>query len=154
MGVEIEHKFLIDETKLPTLKNGYAIKQGYIQTLDHTTVRIRIRGKEAFLTIKGKSQGVSRLEFEYPIPLSDAQEMLTKLCHSSRVEKTRYLVEHEGHTWEVDIFEGANKGLIIAELELKSEDEAFSLPEWVSEEVTHDERYFNVNLVEHPYKEW
>jgi adenylate cyclase len=154
MGVEIERKFLIDKTKLPTLKNGYAIKQGYIQTVEQTTVRIRIRDKDAFLTIKSKSQGASRLEFEYHIPLSDAQEMLTNLCHASRVEKTRYLIEHEGHTWEVDIFEGSNKGLIIAEIELKSEGETFSLPEWVTEEVTQDERYFNVNLVEHPYQEW
>ncbi len=154
MGIEIECKFLIDETKLPTLKNGYIIKQGYIQTVDHTTVRIRIRDKEAFLTIKGKSQGASRLEFEYPIPLSDAQEMLSNLCHSSLIEKTRYLVEHKGHTWEVDVFEGSNKGLIVAEIELESKDEDFSLPEWVSEEVTYDARYFNSNLVERPYLGW
>lgn len=154
MGVEIERKFLIDETKLPTLQNGYTIKQGYIQTIDHTTVRIRVRGQEAFLTIKGKSQGASRLEFEYPIPLNDAEEMLTNLCHASRVEKTRYLIEYEGHTWEVDIFEGSNKGLMIAEIELKSEDEAFPLPEWVTKEVTEDVRYFNANLVEKPYKSW
>lgn len=154
MGVEIERKFLIDETKLPTLQNGYTIKQGYIQTIDHTTVRIRVRGQEAFLTIKGKSQGASRLEFEYPIPLNDAEEMLTNLCHASRVEKTRYLIEYEGHTWEVDIFEGSNKGLMIAEIELKREDEAFPLPEWVTKEVTEDVRYFNANLVERPYTSW
>jgi len=154
MGVEIEYKFLIDKNKLPTLKNGYTIKQGYIQTVDHTTVRIRIRDKEAFLTIKGKSQGASRLEFEYPIPLSDAEEMLTNLCHSSLIEKTRYLVEHEGHTWEVDVFEGTNKGLIIAEIELKSEDEDFSLPGWVTDDVTDDVRYFNSNLITRPYTDW
>ncbi|MDM5264659.1 CYTH domain-containing protein [Sulfurovum sp. XTW-4] len=154
MGVEIERKFLIDETKLPTLQNGYTIKQGYIQTIDHTTVRIRVRGQEAFLTIKGKSQGATRLEFEYPISLNDAEEMLTNLCHASHVEKTRYLVEYEGHTWEVDIFEGSNKGLMIAEIELKSEDEAFPLPEWVTKEVTEDVRYFNANLVERPYTSW
>ena len=154
MGVEIERKFLVDETKLPTLQNGYTIKQGYIQTVDHTTVRIRISGKEAFLTIKGKSEGATRLEFEYPIPVSDAQEMLTNLCHASRVEKTRYFVEHEGHTWEVDVFEGSNQGLLIAEIELESEAEVFSLPEWVSEEVTEDVRYFNANLVENPYTSW
>ncbi len=154
MGVEIERKFLIDETKLPTLQNGYTIKQGYIQTIDHTTVRIRVRGQEAFLTIKGKSQGASRLEFEYPIPLNDAEEMLTNLCHASRVEKTRYLIEYEGHTWEVDIFEGSNKGLMIAEIELESEKEVFSLPEWVMKEVTEDVRYFNANLVERPYTSW
>lgn len=154
MGVEIECKFLIDKTKLPTLKNGYAIKQGYIQTADHTAVRIRIRDKEAFLTIKGKCRGASRLEFEYPIPLSDAEEMLTNLCQSSLIEKTRYLVEHEGHTWEIDVFDGSNKGLIVAEIELESEDEDFSLPEWVSEEVTQDTRYFNSNLIERPYTHW
>ena len=154
MGVEIERKFLLDETKMPTLKNGYIIKQGYIQTVDHTTVRIRIRDKEAFLTIKGKSQGAKRLEFEYPIPLNDAQEMLSNLCHTSLIEKTRYLIEHEGHTWEVDVFEGSNKGLIVAEIELENEDEAFSLPEWANKEVTHDERYFNANLVERPYTVW
>ncbi len=154
MGVEIEYKFLIDETKLPTLKNGYTIKQGYIQTVDHTTVRIRIRDKEAFLTIKGKSQGASRLEFEYPIPLSDAQEMLTNLCHASLIEKTRYLVAHEGHTWEVDVFEGSNKGLLLAEIELESEDEAFALPEWIGQEVTEDTRYANSNLITNPYLNW
>ena len=154
MGVEIERKFLVDETLLPELTNGYTIKQGYIQTVDHTTVRIRIRDKEAFLTIKGKSQGASRLEFEYPIPLSDAQEMLTNLCHTSLIEKTRYLVEHEGHTWEVDLFDGSNKGLIIAEIELESEDEEFSLPAWITKEVTDDVRYFNSNLIQRPYINW
>lgn len=154
MGVEIERKFLVDETLLLELTNGYTIKQGYIQTVDHTTVRIRIRDKEAFLTIKGKSQGATRLEFEFPIPLSDAQEMLTNLCHASLIEKTRYLVEHEGHTWEVDVFEGSNKGLIVAEIELEREDEAFSLPKWARKEVTDDVRYFNANLVERPYTVW
>ncbi|GIT99385.1 CYTH domain-containing protein [Sulfurovum sp. TSL1] len=154
MGVEIERKFLVDETKLPTLNNGYTIKQGYIQTVDQTTVRIRIRDTEAFLTIKGKSEGATRLEFEYPIPLNDAQEMLTNLCHASLVEKTRYLVAHEGHTWEVDIFEGSNQGLLIAEIELESEEEVFSLPEWTAKEVTEDVRYFNANLVENPYTSW
>ena len=154
MGVEIERKFLVNETLLPELTNGYTIMQGYIQTVDHTTVRIRIRDKEAFLTIKGKSQGASRLEFEYPIPLNDAQEMLTNLCHTSLIEKTRYLVEHEGHTWEVDLFDGSNKGLIIAEIELESEDEEFSLPAWVTKEVTDDVRYFNSNLIQRPYIDW
>jgi len=154
MGVEIERKFLIDKNKLPTLKNGYTIKQGYIPTVDHTTVRIRIRDKEAFLTIKGKSQGASRLEFEYPIPLSDAEEMLTNLCHSSLIEKTRYLIEHKEHTWEVDLFEGSNRGLIIGEIELEREDEDFSWPEWVTKEVTDDVRYFNSNLIKSPYTDW
>ena len=154
MGIEIERKFLIDTSKLPTLKNGYQIKQGYIQTVDHTTVRVRIRDKEAFLTIKGKSVGASRLEFEYPIPLQDANDMLSNLCQTSFIDKTRYLVKHEGHLWEVDIFRGQNLGLVIAEIELESEDETFTLPNWVTKEVTDDKRYFNSNLIEHPYSNW
>ena len=154
MGIEIERKFLINPEKLPKLINGYTIKQGYIPTHDFTTVRIRIQDKEAFLTIKGKSVGASRLEFEYPIPLSDAETMLESLCTISLINKTRYLLVHEGHTWEVDVFEGLNKGLILAEIELSSEDEAFVLPDWVTEEVTHDVRYFNSQLIENPYLRW
>ncbi len=154
MGIEIERKFLVHPDKLPKLTNGYTIKQGYIPTRDFTTVRIRLQGKAAFLTIKGKSQGASRLECEYPIPLEDAKTMLESLCAASLIDKTRYLLVHEGHTWEVDVFEGLNKGLIIAEIELASEDEAFVLPDWVSEEVTHDVRYFNSQLIENPYLNW
>ena len=154
MGVEIEHKFLVDKDKLPNLTNGYTIKQGYIQTVDHTTVRVRIRDKEAFLTIKGKSHGISRLEFEYPIPLQDAQVMLTNLCQEVIVEKTRYLIVHKGHTWELDIFEGTNKGLILAEIELTSEDETFTQPSWVTQNVTEDNRYANSNLIHNPYSLW
>jgi len=154
MGIEIERKFLIDTNKLPTLTNGYCIKQGYIQTVDHTTVRVRTRDKEAFLTLKGKSVGASRLEFEYPIPLQEANDMLDNLCQTAFVDKTRYLVNHEGHLWEVDIFEGNNKGLIVAEVELESENETFTLPNWVTKEVTNDIRYFNSNLIKNPYITW
>lgn len=154
MSIEIERKFLIDPAILLKLTNGYIIKQGYIPTRDHTTVRIRIQDKEAFLTIKGKSEGVTRLEFEYSIPLEDAESMLSDLCASSLIDKTRYLINHEGHVWEVDVFESANKGLIVAEIELKSEEEDFVLPEWVSEEVTHDVRYFNSQLIKNPYLNW
>ena len=150
MGIEIERKFLIDTDKLPPLPHGYTIKQGYILTADHTTVRVRIRNQDAFLTIKGKSTGASRLEFEYPIPLHDAHDMLEALCQSAVVEKTRYLVEHEGHTWEVDVFEGSNKGLVVAEVELDCEEETFALPSWVTKEVTDDIRYFNSNLIDNP----
>ena len=97
MGIEIERKFLIDTNKLPKLNNGYQIKQGYIQTVNHTTVRIRIRDKDAFLNIKGKSEGATRLEFEYPIPLKDANDMLNNLCQTSFIDKTRYLMNHEDH---------------------------------------------------------
>ncbi len=154
MGIEIERKFLIDTNKLTPLQNGYTIKQGYIQTADHTTVRIRIRDKEAFLTIKGKSIGASRLEFEYPIPLQDANDILDKLCQISVIDKTRYLVEYEEHVWEVDIFEGVNKGLVVAEVELSSEEEALTLPSWITKEVTDDIRYFNSNLIKNPYSKW
>ncbi len=154
MGIEIERKFLIDINKIGPLQNGYQIKQGYIQTIDLTTVRIRIRDKEAFLTIKSKNTGISKLEFEYPIPIQDAQDMLDNLCHTSYIDKIRYLVKHEGHLWEVDVFEGSNKGLVVAELELESEDEVFTLPNWVTKEVTDDTRYFNSNLIEHPYSKW
>jgi len=154
MGIEIERKFLIDKDLMGALKNGYQIKQGYIKTVDFTTVRVRIRDKEAFLTLKSKNKGTSRLEFEYPIPMKDANEMLENLCQTSRIEKIRYLIPHEGHTWEVDVFEGENKGLIVAEIELKSEDESFVLPLWVKEEVSDDVRYYNSNLIEHPYNQW
>ena len=155
MGIEIERKFLVDKTKLPILtEGGYTIKQGYIQTVVYTTVRVRIRDKEAFLTIKGKNKGATRLEFEYPIPLNDANDMLKNLCNTSVIDKTRYLVKHDGHVWEVDIFEGDNKGLVVAEVELESENETFTLPNWVIKEVSDDTRYFNSNLIEHPYSTW
>lgn len=154
MGIEIERKFLIDKDKIGTLENGYQIRQGYIQNIDHTTVRIRIRDNNAFLTIKGKNKSASRLEFEYPIPLNDANEMLKNLCTTSVIDKTRYIVEHQNHTWEVDIFKGENKGLMVAEIELEREDETFTLPNWVTKEVTDDIRYFNSNLIECPYSHW
>jgi len=154
MGVEIEHKFLVNKTLLPKLTNGYIIKQGYIQTVGVNTVRVRLQNKEAFLTLKSSSKGCSRLEFEYAVPLEDAEQMLENLCQKPFVDKTRYLIEHEGHTWELDVFEGENKGLIVAEIELKSEDETFSLPHWVTQNVTSDKRYANSNLIKHPYLNW
>ena len=154
MGVEIERKFLVDETLLPKLTDGYTIKQGYIQTVGLNTVRVRIRDDEAFLTLKSSSKGATRLEFEYSIPVEDAEQMLENLCQKPFIDKKRYLIGHEGHTWELDIFEGENKGLIVAEVELESEDEAFALPTWVKEEVTTDKRYANSNLIQNPYANW
>lgn len=154
MAVEIEKKFLVDLEKLGKLENGYAIKQGYIQTVDNTVVRVRIKADKAFLTIKGENVGLKRLEFEYPIPLADAQEMLEKLCIKPIIDKTRYLITQGEHTWELDVFYGDNEGLIIAEIELESEDEYFELPSWVKEEVTSDIKYYNNNLLKYPYKKW
>jgi adenylate cyclase len=154
MGVEIERKFLVEKNKLPKLSEGYTIKQGYIQTAGVNTVRVRIRDNEAFLTLKSSSRGRKRLEYEYSLPLDDAQEILENLCQKPFIDKKRYLIQHQGHTWEIDIFEGENKGLIVAEIELESEDESFTIPEWVTQEVTEDKRYANSNLIKKPYSAW
>ncbi len=153
MALEIERKFLVDTSRLPSLPKPYTIKQGYIAAYN-ATVRVRIRDKEAFLTLKGLTTGVSRSEFEYPIPLTDAEAMLSQLCERPYIDKKRYLLEHAGHTWELDIFEGENEGLVIAEIELSSEEEAFEKPEWVTTEVSDDPRYRNAYLVKKPFKSW
>jgi adenylate cyclase len=154
MALEIERKFLIDTDKLGKLENGYDIKQGYIQTKDETVVRVRVKGNGAFVTIKGGNIGATRLEYEYAIPVEDANEMLEKFCTKPILYKTRYLILHKKHTWEIDIFHKENDGLIVAEVELDSEDENVELPEWIVKEVTDEARYYNSNLLEHPYSEW
>jgi len=153
MAQEIERKFLVYADKLPPLPQPIAIKQGYIPAQD-ATVRIRLSNEKAFLTLKGRAKGVTRSEFEYPVPVADAEAMLEELCMHPYITKKRYLIEHKGHTWEVDIFEGENKGLTVAEIELKSEDEVFEKPEWVAKEVSDDPRYRNAYLVKTPYKSW
>ncbi len=154
MAIEIERKFLVKREKiLPLLSHGTFFEQGYIATEEFTTVRIRIAGEKAFLTIKGKTEGMSRAEFEYPVPLSDAQEMLNRFCCRT-IKKTRYLIPHGRHTFEVDLFEGDNEGLIVAEVELSSETEEVKLPEWIAEEVTHDKRYYNSELINNPISNW
>ena len=154
MAKEIERKFLVDPNKLPSLSNGDVIKQGYIPTRDLTTVRIRIRSKTAFLTIKGETQGNTRSEFEYTIPLTDAEHMMEELCQGPKIDKTRYLIHDKKHTWELDIFHGDNDGLIVAEIELGQENEEITLPEWVTEEVSGDHKYYNSQLLANPYKGW
>ncbi|XPV68468.1 MAG: CYTH domain-containing protein [Halarcobacter sp.] len=154
MGIEIERKYLIDKQKLINLKNGINIKQGYINTTDNTVVRLRIKGAKGFLTIKGENKGATRLEFEYEIPLEEANEMLEKLCSKPIIEKTRYEISYESHLWEVDIFYGDNEGLIIAEVELKDENETIILPPWIKKDVTGDIKYYNNQLMKNPYKNW
>ncbi len=154
MAIEIERKFLLDTNKLPALAAGVLIKQAYIETIDNTVVRIRLMGEQAYLTIKGENQGASRPEFEYAIPLQDANEMIEKLCHGPIIEKTRYTLKHAQHLWEIDIFAGDNQGLQLAEVELQAADEVVELPDWVATEVTHDKRYYNSNLLKTPYKNW
>lgn len=153
MGKEIERKFLVLNDGWRTGQPGYACRQGYLYAGERGTVRVRAMDDRAYLTVKGKATGISRDEFEYEIPLADAEIMLT-LCEGLIIEKTRYLVPHQGHTWEVDVFDGANAGLIIAELELSDAAEAFELPAWVGDEVSLDRRYTNAYLSQHPYSTW
>lgn len=158
MAIEIERKFLLknDQWKVDEKGNnivGTVFRQGYLKT-DDTTVRVRLEGEKAKLTIKGKTVGMSRLEYEYEIPLDDANEMLDKLCQKPLIEKTRYFRKEAELTWEIDIFEGENDGLMVAEIELSSEDQTVSLSSWVGEEVTGDVRYYNSNLVNNPFSRW
>ncbi|MNQ93266.1 CYTH domain protein [compost metagenome] len=129
------------------------IRQGYLQTDPNKTIRVRTKGNQGYLTIKGKAVGASRLEFEYEIPVDEANELLDKFC-SNLIDKTRYDVVHEGKTWEVDVFSGLNEGLIVAEIELTSEEETYTLPVWVGENVTSDMRYANSNLAVTPFSNW
>ncbi len=159
MAIEIERKFLVegDGWRLDddgAEVSGVPFRQGYIPTEGLTTVRVRLEGDQAKLTIKGKNQGLSRAEFEYPIPVDDAEQMLDNLCSRPLIEKTRYLRSYQGVTWEIDVFEGDNAGLVVAEVELHSEDQQVALPEWLGEEVSGDPRYYNVNLVSNPYCNW
>jgi len=156
MGLEIERKFLIKNDRwkqAPNLSAGKVIKQGYLSVDPSRTVRARIKGDQAFLTIKGKTQGLSRLEFEYEIPVEDAQALLG-LCENPVIEKTRYLLPQGEVTWEIDIFEGDNEGLMIAEVELESEQQSVALPDWLGEEVSGDSRYVNASLTQKPFKQW
>jgi len=154
MAQEIERKFLVDLVRLGELTDGESIQQGYIATKDLTTVRIRVKGHHGYLTLKGETTGASRLEYEYPIPVEDAEEMLNNLCSGPLIEKRRYEVEFKDHLWEIDLFEGENEGLVVAELELEEVDLVIELPNWVRVEVTGDPKYYNVNLLKYPYRCW
>ena len=155
MGQEIERKFLVNEKiyKAITTASSNYCSQTYLTSDSEKVVRVRVLSEKGFITIKSKVVGISRHEFEYEIPLADAKEMI-KLFGVQVIEKTRYLIPIKNHTWEVDIFEGLNKGLIIAEIELSSEEETFELPEWIKEEVTGDIKYYNNTLQENPYSTW
>jgi len=153
MGKEIERKFLIDVDQL-NLKNGQRITQGYLPTSNLTVVRVRLLEDKALLTVKGKNAGAVRSEFEYEIPQEDARDMLSELCDASKIDKTRYVLEHGGKQWEVDIFHGQNEGLIVAEVELESEHDEIKMPEWVVAEVTNDPKYYNSELLSNPFQTW
>lgn len=152
MGTEIESKFLVTGTDWRTA-DGQRIVQGYLNRDKQRTVRVRIAGAQAFLTIKGMTSGATRAEFEYPIPLADAEALLA-LCDGPLIDKIRHRVDHAGLVWEIDEFSGDNAGLVVAEVELSDEDQAVALPPWVTTEVTADSRYFNSSLATHPFKQW
>jgi len=159
MGIEIERKFLLRNDNWKSLvTETHIIKQGYLQSgLDasqKSSVRIRISNKHANINVKSVEMSATRQEFEYEIPLHDAEEMLATMCNDVVIEKIRYYVPYASHLWEIDIFSGANAGLEMAEIELSAIDEAFEKPEWIGPEVSHDERYYNIYLLKHPYYEW
>ena len=155
MGIEIERKYLIKEDLWPAVDKGKGIyyKQGYLLTDPNKTIRVRISDRNAFLTIKGISKGATRLEFEYEIPLKDAQELLDAFSTSS-ISKIRYEVEYAGKIWEVDEFLEDNQGLFVAEIELESETESFEIPGWIGKEVTEEIKYYNSNLSMKPFTTW
>lgn len=154
MPTEIERKFLVKGDHWRSLGEGKPYCQGYIVASADRSVRVRIAGDKGFLTIKGKTIGSTRPEYEYAIPVDHAREMLQSLCIPPLIQKTRYRVEWEGLLWEIDEFEGENQGLIMAEVELADADQPIAFPDWIGEEVTHDPRYYNSNLAQHPFSRW
>lgn len=155
MALEIEHKFLLaDESWRTEIQSSVYYKQGYLSSNANSSVRVRISADQAWLNIKSATIGNHRQEFEYEIPLSDANRILDDLCHKPLIEKHRHFVPRQQHVWEIDEFLGDNAGLIVAEIELSAIDEDFAKPSWVGEEVTEDLRYYNNNLCKNPYKNW
>ncbi len=154
MAHEIERKFLITGEAWRELAKGTAYRQGYLSTVKERTVRVRTIDDKGFLTIKGITVGATRAEYEYEIPAGDANEMLDDLCEQPIIEKKRYKVPLDGFIWEIDEFGGVNEGLIVAEIELESEDQKFNKPDWIGDEVSGDPRYFNSNLIANPFTTW
>jgi len=154
VGIEIERKFLVVSEDWKILAKPVFMRQGYLSSQANRVVRVRIEDQAAMLTIKGKTEGIARAEWEYPIPLSDAQELLNGLCEQPLIEKNRYRIAVDDLVWEVDEFFGDNAGLVVAEVELSSVDQVFLKPTWCGEEVSHDHRYANANLFKHPFKLW
>jgi len=154
MGQEIERKFLVVNDDWRQGVKGKLYRQGYIPTADARTVRVRVVEDRGYLTLKGPVSNLTRPEFEYDIPLTDAQTMLDTLCEPPLIEKYRYRLPIGALVWEIDEFLGANSGLIIDEVELNAPDQSIELPSWVGTEVTDDKRYYNANLVRHPFCRW
>ncbi len=155
MAREIERKFLLSHDGWRRhVARSVEMRQGYMSSSPEASVRVRIAGPDAYLNFKSATLGVSRHEFEYPIPRGDAEEMLALFCGERCLDKTRHYVPLAGHVWEIDEFHGANAGLIVAEIELETEHEQFERPDWVGMEVSSDRRYYNVCLIDHPYARW
>lgn len=155
MALEIEHKFLlINDDWRQDIHESVYYKQGYLSNNPNSSVRVRISASQAWINIKSATIGNHRLEFEYEIPVEDAQQLLDELCYKPLIEKTRHLVNHGKHLWEIDEFMGDNQDLIVAEVELSALDETFAKPHWLGEDVTGDLRYYNNNLCQNPYKNW
>lgn len=155
MGREIERKFLVKNDRWRRRAGpGVAYRQGYLSTDPKRSVRVRVAGNKAALTVKGESTGAARDEYEYPIPKKDAERMLRTLSVKPLIKKTRYVIKEGNLKWELDKFSGENRGLVIAEVELHDGKQGIAKPDWVGDEVTGDQRYFNLSLVKHPYSEW
>jgi len=154
MAQEIERKFLVRNSSWRDQAQGSLLRQGYISDRDGQVVRVRREGEQAWLTIKSKTTGISRGEWEYPIPVHDAEQLLNQVCLQPILEKYRYRLHINGLVWEIDEFLGLNAPLIVAEVELESEDQSFEKPEWLGQEVSHDRRYANAALISHPYSQW
>lgn len=155
MGIEIERKFLLkDDSWRKLADEGIEFIQGYLIGSDKASVRVRIEGKVANINIKSATLGITRQEYEYAIPVTDARNILPELCEQPLIEKRRYHIRHAGLIWEIDEFSGQNTGLIVAEVELNAENQTINLPDWIGDEVSDDPRYYNVSLVRNPYCKW
>ena len=154
MAIEIERKYLVKSPPLHLAKKKLYIKQGYIVNDQKQVIRVREKGNEYFLTIKGNQIGISRLEYDFPISKKDANELIINFCRDTIIEKTRYYLRFKNHIWEIDEFHKKNQGLVVAEIELNSENENFELPTWVEKEVTSEKKYYNMNLATNPYNNW
>lgn len=154
MGIEIERKFLVCSNDWRPAKRTHRYRQAYLTTGPPVAVRVRLQEDLAHINIKASTTGIKRDEFEYAIPLKDAEEILERLCSGFVIEKTRHFVEHDGLTWEIDVFEGVNSGLIVAEIEFSQENQTISLPPWIGKEVSSDPKYLNASLATYPYSHW
>ena len=154
MGIEIERKFLVSDDSWKSLASPELYKQAYLSLEPKRTVRVRIVGDRGWLTVKGENFGTTRPEFEYVIPKTDADKMISQLCLSPYIEKNRYVIPQGKHTWEVDEFLGSNLGLVVAEIELSKENETFEIPSWIGDEVTEQKKYYNSSLIKLPFSKW